>query len=107
MKKHADREVESFFKIFVDRSGPKSKCGFAFDTRLDDILAGIAAEYIEKQLVKFGSETLRPQMWPCKTSWRSWIGAKKNVRDKKETVHSKAHKQSQRLIKSKRRLSFT
>ncbi|AIF82958.1 putative flavoprotein [Candidatus Nitrososphaera evergladensis SR1] len=38
----------------------KGKYGFAFDTRLDDVMAGSAAEYIEKKLVTYGLEILRP-----------------------------------------------
>jgi flavodoxin I len=38
----------------------KGKYGFAFDTRLDDIMAGSAAEYIEEKLVTYGLEILRP-----------------------------------------------
>lgn len=38
----------------------KGKYGFAFDTRLDDIMAGSAAEYIEEKLAIYGLEIIRP-----------------------------------------------
>jgi flavorubredoxin len=55
----ASRPMKEFLERLKDLD-LKSKYGFAFDTRLDDIMAGSAAEYIEKKLEKYGLKILMP-----------------------------------------------
>lgn len=56
----ASRPMKEFLEQMKDFD-LKGKYGFAFDTRLDDIMAGSAAEYIEKRLEVYGLEILRPR----------------------------------------------
>jgi hypothetical protein len=39
----------------------KGKWGFAFDTKLDSIMAGSAAKFIEKKLKAYGVDIIRPR----------------------------------------------
>jgi hypothetical protein len=39
----------------------KGKWGFAFDTKLDSIMAGSAAKFIEKKLTACGVDIIRPR----------------------------------------------
>lgn len=56
----ASKPMKEFLERLKDLD-LKSRYGFAFDTRLDDIMAGSAAEYIEKKLAIYGLEILRPR----------------------------------------------
>ena len=56
--------ASSLIKQFLGRLANREfegKYAFAFDTRLDDIWAGSAAEYIEKKLASYGLQILKPR----------------------------------------------
>jgi flavorubredoxin len=83
----------------------KRKYGFAFDTRLDDIMAGSAAEYIEKKLAIYGLEILRPYK-SATVVWQEKKGEEEpetqaNLKEEMETLFEATGKEIGGLLQTK------
>ncbi|HEY6756774.1 MAG TPA: flavodoxin domain-containing protein [Nitrososphaera sp.] len=68
-------------KDFLDRLKGldlKGKYGFAFDTKLDNFMAGSAAKFIEKKLKAYGVDIIKPHISAIV------IGRKENDKKKKQ-----------------------
>jgi flavorubredoxin len=102
----ASRPMKEFLERLKDLD-LKSKYGFAFDTRLDDIMAGSAAEYIEKKLETYGLKILRPYksatvIWQEeKSEGQEGSKTQANLENRMETLFEETGREIGRLLQHK------